>query len=67
MTFSKKMYRVFLVESERGWGQTNWFEDFKTREEAQARIEEVNSKNNFDGPVPDCYVLAYPAIDEVSK
>lgn len=50
-------YRLNLMESERGWGRDYWHEDFNTREEAEARMKEVNSKNT--SPVaPDYYIQA---------
>jgi hypothetical protein len=51
------VYRIQLVESERGWGQDYWHEDYKTYDEAKARIQEVNSRNK-PGPAPDYYVQA---------
>ena len=35
-------YRVTLLESERGWGQDTWTEDYNTYEEAWARIKSVS-------------------------
>ena len=32
-------YRVFLMESERGWGRDYWTEDYDTYEEEKSRIE----------------------------
>lgn len=50
-------YRVKMMESERGWGQDYWNEDFDTREEAEARVKSVNAKNK--SPVaPDYYIQA---------
>lgn len=31
-------YRVFLMESERGWGKEYWHEDYDTYAEAKERI-----------------------------
>lgn len=50
-------YRVTLLESERGWGQNIWTEDFDTMEEAQRRIWSVNAENTSD-TAPDYYVMA---------
>ena len=50
-------YRLNLMESERGWGQDYWHEDFNTREEAEARMQEVNSKNT-SLVAPDYYIQA---------
>lgn len=57
-------YRIQLVESERGWGREYWHEDYDTREQAQARIDEVNSRNTKK-VVPDLYVAAFPEITVV--
>lgn len=58
-------YRISLVESELGWGRKVWSEDFDTPEEAQARIDEVNSHNDPTGPVPDYYIKAFREIKAV--
>ena len=50
-------YRLNLMESERGWGQDYWSEDFDTREEAEARMKEVNSRNT-SLVAPDWYMQA---------
>lgn len=50
-------YRVTLLESERGWGQETWTEDYNTYEEAQRRIWSVNAENTSD-TAPDYYVMA---------
>ena len=57
-------YRVFLVESERGWGQDRWYEDYDTYQEAKWRILSVNSKLR-SGPAPDYYVQADDRIEVV--
>lgn len=57
-------YRITLVESERGWGQKYWTEDYDTYQEAKARIAEVNSHNK-PGPVPDYYIQAQSQIEAV--
>lgn len=50
-------FRVKMMESERGWGQDYWNEDYDTREEAEARMKSVNARNT--APVaPDYYVQA---------
>ena len=38
-------YRVHLMESERGWGQDYWSEDYDSLEEAKERIRKVNADN----------------------
>lgn len=50
-------YRIFLVESERGWGQKYWHEDCDTYAEARWRITQVNSRN-APGRAPDYYMQA---------
>lgn len=59
-------YRIKLVESERGWGQEYWNEDFDTRAEAQERIRSVNAENTEE-KVPDYYVAAFPDIEIVEE
>ena len=50
-------YRVHFVESERGWGQDHWHEDYETRQEAETRMRECNERNE-PGPAPDYYIVA---------
>jgi len=57
-------YRIFLVESERGWGQDRWHEDYDTYQEAKWRILIVNSKLPA-GPAPDYYLQAEDRIEVV--
>jgi hypothetical protein len=57
-------FRIQLVESERGWGQDYWTEDFDTAELAQERIDYVNSFNTAD-EVPDYYIRAFDKIEVV--
>lgn len=54
-------YQITVMESELGWGQDRWTEDFDTREEAQKRIIEINSRN-VSPVAPDYYVQAYDDI-----
>ena len=50
-------FRLHMMESERGWGQDYWHEDYDTRAEAEARQADVNARNI--APVaPDYYVRA---------
>jgi hypothetical protein len=49
------------MESERGWGKSEWTEDYDTRQEAYDRIVEVNSRNTATH-APDYYVQAYTDI-----
>lgn len=58
------MYRVQLIESERGWGREYWHEDYTSYEEAKRRIQEVNSKN-ADIAAPDWYMQAEETIEAV--
>lgn len=61
-----KKYRIFLVESERGWGQKRWREDYDTYEEAKSRIKEVNSQNT-SLTAPDWYMQADDRVEVVEK
>ena len=57
-------YRIKLVESERGWGQEEWTEDYDTYEEAKERIRSVNAKNTAPA-APDWYMVAFTTIEAV--
>ena len=57
-------YRIFIVESERGWGREYWQEVFNTYEEAKARIKEINSKNT-SLTAPDYYMQAEDTIEAI--
>jgi hypothetical protein len=57
-------YRIRVVESERGWGQDRWTEDFDTFEEAKKRIKDINSKNTSVA-APDWYIQADEHIEAV--
>lgn len=59
-------YRITLVESERGWGQEYWTEDYDTRVEAEERIRSVNAKNTAL-TAPDYYVAAFTDIKIVEE
>ena len=50
-------YRVKMMESERGWGQDYWDEDFDTLQEAEAHMKYINS-SNISKVAPDYYVQA---------
>lgn len=50
-------YRLHLMESERGWGQDFWHEDYDTRAEAERRMKEVNDQNTAT-VAPDWYMQA---------
>lgn len=53
------MFRVYIIESERGWGQKiDEVKDFNTRQEARKFVEDYNRKYNPPGPTPDWYMLA---------
>lgn len=52
------MWKVQIIESERGWGQrVDEIKEFKTLEEAKTFVTEFNSHNNLDFP-PDWYMFA---------
>lgn len=57
-------FEITVMDSERGWGRSEWTERFDTREEAAARIVEINSKNTALR-APDYYMQAYADITEV--
>lgn len=57
-------YRVFLMESERGWGRDYWTEDYDTYEEAKERIRSVNAENTAP-TAPDWYMVAENRIEAV--
>lgn len=57
MALTNIKYRLHLMESERGWGQDYWHEDYNTRAEAEARMNEVNRKNTAL-VAPDYYMQA---------
>lgn len=52
-------YRVYFIESERGWGtKVDDTRDFDTEDEARRFVKEYNDKHNPPGPVPDWYYMA---------
>lgn len=59
-------YRIYLMESERGWGQDRWQEDYDTLEEALERIRSVNAQNTAER-APDYYQIAEPHVEIVSS
>lgn len=59
-------YRITLVESERGWGQEYWTEDYDSCVEAEERIRSVNAKNTAE-KAPDWYIAAFPEIKIVEE
>lgn len=52
-----KKFRVIYVESELGWGQEYWHEDYDTEEEALLATEDCN-KDLPEFSVPDWYIKA---------
>ena len=54
-----KIYRVDIIESERGWGQkideTIYFDN---EEEAKAYVRNYNLEHNTATEVPDWYMMA---------
>lgn len=59
-------FRVFLMESERGWSREEWHEDYPTEEQARERIREVNSRNTTPN-APDWYMVADQHIELVEE
>jgi hypothetical protein len=50
--------KVYIIESERGWGQkVDEVKEFPTREEAEKFVREYNSQNT-EPTVPDWYMYA---------
>lgn len=64
------MWKVTVIESERGWGQrADEVKEFKSYEDAKKFQLEFNSKNDKDY-APDWYMAAYdPVFDstEIDK
>jgi len=58
----KKRYVIEFVESERGWGQDYWTEDFDSYEEAVKRYNECNARNT-ESVAPDYYIQANKMLD----
>lgn len=55
---AQEKHKVIIMESERGWGQrVDGVELYDTREQAEARISEVNAQNT-ETTVPDWYMYA---------
>ena len=53
----KAVYRVTIIESEKGWGQKYFdHEDFPTKKRADNYVKKYNSKNT--GDVPEWYTFA---------
>lgn len=51
--------KVFIIESEAGWGsKVDSEEEFDTEEEAIAFCKEYNDKYNPPGPTPEWYMYA---------
>lgn len=63
------MTKVFIIESERGWGQkVDEVKEFPTPQEAEAFCREYNSKHNPPGDVaPDWYMYARMEGDNSGK
>ena len=50
-------FRVYGVDSERGWGQERWHVDFETRAEAEKFMTDTNAENTAKF-APDFYSQA---------
>ena len=57
-------YRVTYLESELGYGQSTFTNDFDTREEAEQSIKKTNAENT-SLTAPDYYIKAYDDIKVV--
>jgi hypothetical protein len=54
------MTKVYIIESEKGWGQrVDTIKEFSTREEAEMYCREYNSRHNPVGSTPDWYMYAH--------
>jgi hypothetical protein len=60
------VYRIQVMESQRGWGQDFWTEEFDTLEEAQLRIREINSQN-ISLTAPDYYMQAQNGVEVIES
>jgi len=59
-----KKIKVYMIESERGWGQRiDGMKEFDTQEEAEKFVLEYNTKHNPPGSTPDWYLYAQLATD----
>lgn len=59
-------YEITVMESERGWGRSEWTEDYDSHEAAQCRIDYINSFN-VSASAPDYYMQAYDEIRKVQQ
>ena len=59
-------YQITVTESERGWGQDTWTENFDTLQEAKSRILDINSKNTAT-MAPDWYMIADTTVKVISN
>jgi hypothetical protein len=59
-------YQITVTESERGWGQDTWTENYDTLQEAQSRILSINSKNTA-AMAPDWYMIADTTVKVISN
>lgn len=59
-----KKFRIYVMESERGWKKEYWTEDFDTEEQAWDRIHSINGANVYD-KVPDYYMIAERRVEVV--
>lgn len=57
-------YRIQVMESERGWGQDYWTEEFENLSEAEARIREINLANT-SATAPDWYMQAQSGVEVI--
>lgn len=61
-----KLYKVVIIESERGWGQkVDSVEYFRKKENADAFVQNYNKDNTAD-VAPDWYMVAMsPTVVEI--
>lgn len=65
----KTVYKVNIIESERGWGQKiDETIYFSTEDKAKTYVREYNDKYNPPGPAPDWYMIAeYIGSDQIPE
>lgn len=60
------LYRIRVIESERGWGQRSEYEYFETEREARSRICWINAQNTAP-TAPDWYMQAEDEVIPIAK
>lgn len=50
-------WRIDWLESERGWGQSYWFTDYDTQEEAEEAYKRAKDEAGNNLYTPDFYII----------